>query len=437
MDYNNEWINDKCDRYDYLISVFSGVVSGFVDVFFVGTPGESVLGNFTDSQTDKLVKKFARSVGWNPRDGKEESIKSAIGFLEKKFYVNYDQPHREAVGGAFDMAAKNHHFKSLSHCPDIVGLFFSILDQFQGKSSFIADGSLIRIDTETQSLYGSNLISKLFSGFYNWLGHIMSDIAGSSGGRGNLSQNRGSGVPIPFMELFQFCDFGQFGKNRQTLAEIMVGVFQKGYDLRFGIAMSIPVVLNELLIRALWVIKKRFFEKREWKESIPTEKHSDLRMMLIVGYATFCVIDGTDAFIRSGGNIVLFILRLNIIGWFRFILLVLKEIWIRYGGKIRKIISSFLNEIKEILSYGEYKVINEYNKRIAEFDEKISVLFNEFVTNINKEYLLLHKELELSFAEKLSFQEQAYHSERVAGLCGVKENKIIRTEKDLEDFFIE
>ena len=34
MDYNNEWINDKCDRYDYLISVFSGVVSGFVDVFF-------------------------------------------------------------------------------------------------------------------------------------------------------------------------------------------------------------------------------------------------------------------------------------------------------------------------------------------------------------------------------------------------------------------
>lgn len=238
MTYDNSWIDKKCDRYDYLMSVFSGITTGMIDIFFVSNPASSPLGNFTDQQVDSLVKKFAKYVGWNPHKGKEDSIASAIGFLEKKFVVNYDQAHTTAVGGTFNMAPINHHFKSLSHCPDIIGLFFSILDQFQGKSTFLNNGNLIRIDTETQSLYGSNIIQKIFCGFYNWLGHIISDIAGSSGSRGNLN-SRGSGVPIPFMELFQLCDFGSFQvkENRYTLAEVMVQVFQQGYDFRFGLTM--------------------------------------------------------------------------------------------------------------------------------------------------------------------------------------------------------
>ena len=45
----------SCDKYDYLTAVGCGVVAGLVDSFFVGMPGESKLGGWTDAQVDKSV----------------------------------------------------------------------------------------------------------------------------------------------------------------------------------------------------------------------------------------------------------------------------------------------------------------------------------------------------------------------------------------------
>lgn len=59
-----------CDKYDYYASVFSGLVAGMIDVLFVGAPGQSALGNFTDEQTDNVVKKFASMCGWDPKKEK-------------------------------------------------------------------------------------------------------------------------------------------------------------------------------------------------------------------------------------------------------------------------------------------------------------------------------------------------------------------------------
>ena len=313
-----------CDKYDYYASVFSGLVAGMIDVLFVGAPGQSALGNFTDEQTDNVVKKFASMCGWDPKKEKEDSIASAIGFLEKKFPVNYDMPYANFKEHGFTMAAKNHHIKSLAHCPDPIGLFFSIIDQFAGTATFISNGQIISVRTETQELQGGNFIAKLFCGFANWIGHIMSDAAGSSGGRGN--SGRGSGVPIPFFEVFLLFDFGSFqvGKDRQTFAEVMTRVFQDGYDLRFGAAMAIPVVLNELFLRAFWAIKRHFYHELEWKKCIPSLKYKSLNKMLLIGNAGLCLVDTIDAGIRSGGNIVTFILRLNIVAWGRLIYLIFK-----------------------------------------------------------------------------------------------------------------
>lgn len=36
---------DKCDKYDYLIAVACGAIGGMIDIFLVGAPGDSVLGN--------------------------------------------------------------------------------------------------------------------------------------------------------------------------------------------------------------------------------------------------------------------------------------------------------------------------------------------------------------------------------------------------------
>lgn len=320
-----------CDTSDYLISVACGAIAGLVDIFFVGMPGERTLGTWTDLQVDTAVKKFASLSGWNPKPEKADSVASAIGWLEKNYRVNYDQRHTADVGNLFPMNTKNHHIKSLSHAPDIVGLFFSVLNQFTSTSAFISGGQLIMLQTETYELQGGNFPAKLFCGVANWFGHVMSDIAGSSGSRGN--GGRGSGLAIPFFELFQMCTFGEFqvGKDRQDFATLAIRAFQEGYDARFGLAMAIPVLICDLSIRLLWMVKRRFYLKMPVNECIPTSRHSGLRVMLLFGNGTLCIMDGADAAIRSDGNWLLFFMRMNIIAWARFLTLVLKEICIRVG----------------------------------------------------------------------------------------------------------
>lgn len=64
---------------------------------------------------------------------------------------------------------------------------------------------------------------------------------------------------------------------------------------------------------------------------MPSSQNPDLRWMLLVGNATLCIFDGVDALIRSGGNPVMFVMRLNIIAWFKLVLMILKELMIRFS----------------------------------------------------------------------------------------------------------
>ena len=52
----------NCDKYDYCIAAFSGVLSGLVDSFFVGMPGDSKLENWSNDATEKIVIKFAELI---------------------------------------------------------------------------------------------------------------------------------------------------------------------------------------------------------------------------------------------------------------------------------------------------------------------------------------------------------------------------------------
>lgn len=322
----------SCDKYDYLIATGCGVVAGLVDSFFVGMPGESKLGGWTDAQVDKAVIGFAKICGWTPKAGKENSIAAAIGWLEKKYPVNYDQTKSTQVGGLFKMGPTNHHMKSLAHAPDIIGLFFSILNQFTGTSTFLDNGQLITIQTDTHELQGHDFLSRLFCGTVNWFGHLMSDVAGSSGGRGKENGGRGSGIVIPFYELFGLCDFGSFqvGTHKNTLAVLATKAFQGGYDARWGLTMSIPVVLCDLSIRFIWSVRCFFGKKKPLAECIPSQKCPDLRMMLLIGNGSLCVVDVVDAGIRSGGNALVFFMHLNLIAWYKLVKRAIAELLIQF-----------------------------------------------------------------------------------------------------------
>ena len=367
---------DICDKYDYLVAVACGGLGGIIDIFMVGSPGDSALGKWTDEQVDNAVKKFAKMVGWNPQNERAGNIADAIKFLENKYKVNYDQRHTGDVDKIFVMSINYHHIMSLAHSPDIVGLFFSLLNQFTSTASFVVDGQIITIRTDTYELQGRNFIAKLFCGVANWLGHVMSDIAGASVGRNN--GGRGIGLVMPFYELFQFCKFGKFNveKDRQDLATIAMQAFQQGYDFRFALAASIPVMITDLSIRLIWALRRYFQYGYPLKECIPTHKHADLRIMLLFGNGTLCVFDGIDAGARSGGNFLTFFMRLNMVAWFRLVCLVLKEVCIRLGiedslqmnidayKRINQALLSYLNELEKIDIKLFERETEEYNKMI-------------------------------------------------------------------------
>ena len=396
---------DKCDKYDYLTAVGCGAVAGIIDIFLVGSPIDSKMLCLTDMQVDKMVMSFAKKHGWKSAksNGEERGVESAIGFLEKAFPVNYDQRHSGDVGGLFKMSTKNHHMKSLSHSPDPVGLFFSILNQFTSTSSFLDNGQLITISTETCELKGNELISKLYCGAANWFGHIMSDVAGSSG-----ASLRGSGVVIPFYELFQLCDFGSYRVEqfKNTLATVATKVFQEGYDARFGLTMAIPVVICDLLIKLIWAVKHYFYHKKPLRECIPTKKHDDLRIMLIIGDGVLCLMDGVDAGIRSGGNWVNFFMRLNIVAWCRLVILVFREVCIRLGIRfplqkqldayimINEALEQYMTQLKKIDLELFKKETEQYNRMLAllettDSEEELNIL-------LKGEYMALGLELPYS-----------------------------------------
>lgn len=432
-------IHTKCDKYDYMASTFCGAAAGFIDIIFVNTPWKSKLSILTDMAADSLVKKTARLMGWKPKVGKEDNIASAIGFFERRYQVNYDQTHCEEV---LNMTTRNHHFKSLSHCPDLIGLFFSILDQFMHTSSFLNNGQLIRIDTSDKEspLKGENFVAKLFSGFCNWLGHIMSDLAGSTGSRGVEKKGRGSGIAIPFMELFQLCDFGmlQIGKDRQNLATVMTRVFQEGYDFRFGAAMAIPVVLEELMIRIFWVVRKRFYEKKTWNECIPSKKYDDLRTMLIVGNTTLCIIDGTDAAIRgiATQNMLTFFLHLNFVAWARLTMLILKELAIRFGPVGKELVKDFMNSVLYTMTEKEKRIVHDFYNRMQELNLSLEAVLREFMYQVENEYKEIERQLMMTTDLSLSSAKRAEHSVELAQVCGVSEDKIIKSNDELDNLFL-
>ena len=119
----------------------------------------------------------------------------------------------------------------------------------------------------------------------------------------------------------------------------------------------------------------------EIKDCIPTSRHDSLRVMLLIGDGTLCVMDGADALLRSGGDALTFFMRLNLIAWCRFVTLVLKEVFIRIGipktmhsfvesfKRVNEALSEYLDELKK-LDIAAYKLETEkYNRFMETFSE--------------------------------------------------------------------
>lgn len=358
------------DKYDYMFASLSGILSGLIDIFIIGEPlkaknyrlkeikgiSKSERKNLTDSKLnqavhdsmDKIIFNFSSFIyDYDKKNDKLvkntrkkfDDVAGAIGYLEERFKVPYDARYASDLGmskGELNMNPKNHHLKSLSHQPDIIGLFFSLLDQFKDTTSVIDQGKIKIIKNKNGNfqLQGSNFFMKIISGILNWLGHLMSDMAGSSGTRGHKDKT-GAGVPLPFYALLQLMS-GNFVKDNQgnmvTLAKIAEKSYLDGYDARFSITLAIPVTLNELLIRIFWTIKEVYYKNKSLSEMLNINRSREVQRLLLVGHGSLCMVDGVDGYIRSAGgkNLVVMLSRLNLVGWARFGLASFREVTYLY-----------------------------------------------------------------------------------------------------------
>ena len=161
-------LKPECDKLDYALAAGVGLLSGIIDIFLVGSPNDSYFCKMTDKWFEGRVQDFAKLNGWK---GEKGDNTSAIRFLENKFKVPYDQTGLGDAGKeVFNLTPSNHHFKSLGHNPTILGMFFSILDQFNNTSHFVTEGEVIELISTDDGveLRGNDLGSKITSGIVNW-----------------------------------------------------------------------------------------------------------------------------------------------------------------------------------------------------------------------------------------------------------------------------
>lgn len=426
-----ESLRPNCDKLDYALAASSGALCGIIDIFLVGKPGESLAGDVTDKWFANRTTDFAKLCGW---DGKgDDPLSSVIGFFEKKFKIPYDQRGAgDAASFIFDLNPINHHFKSLGHNPTLLGLFFSILDQFTNQSHFVSGGELISLQNADGKfeLRGKSVPAKLFCGFVNWFGHLISDISGSSGSKG-----RGMGIPSPFWawtnDIIAIKNKLNFPVSQfdNTINELALSIYKEGYDIRFQATQVIPVIINEIIVRLVYAIRRlvKYFvttEKEErsasamWKACEPFSNPT-VKRMLTVAHGTFCMMDLGDAtiraFITGGGtfNVTEFFLRLNIVGVGRFT--------ISLYGEAKRAIVIRKAESEAQFARREMTIVENYLSGLSLlselYDDKDLV---DFVDDFKNSDMYVQ-----------AFQKSA----RLAELRKVPDNNILRTKSDIDSYF--
>lgn len=427
-------LRPNCDKLDYALAASSGALCGVIDIFLVGKPGESPLSDITDKWFANRTMAFAKFC--HPEKEEFDDLKSALKFLEGKFEIPYDQTGLHGASREiFDLSPGNHHFKSLAHNPSLLGLFFSILDQFTNSSHFVSDGQLISLvdAKEGWELRGNNIPGKLFCGFVNWIGHLISDVSGSSSSA--AKGNRGTGLPSPLWTWTNdiIAIKAKLGLNvtetDKFMNELALNIFEKGYDTRFQTAQAIPVFLNELLVRLIYSVRRLFKyfsetpkEERSfslmWKKCEPFTKPT-VKRMLTVAHGTFCLVDAGDAVVRSfvagGGtfNVVEFVLRLNIVGVGRF----------------------------AISLYGEARRAVSYNhaKQDAEFASREVIIVTNYIEGLKILSLKYDDAHLLTFIgnfEKSDAYAAAFgKSVALAELRNVPAKKILKSKSDIDKYF--
>lgn len=373
-------LTNNSDGLDYMVAVGSGVIAGLIDSFWVGDFSLERGREWGSKKVEDFVLKVAKLNGY-----KGDDLQEAIEKLEEKFPLASDSNTRDFGGGL------QHHLRDFAHHPTIVGLFFSLLTQFTAKSyGTDRDGNFLVVNVRNETYIGKNLPEKFLFGVVFWFFHMVSDMAGS-----NKYAGEGTGLPGPIVSLMKELSALPFFKNLKIgdmefskwISKLFNGTLlgerdENGrlvpfrFDLRTEIGVgyelgrqSIPIIINECLVRGFYFIRRFFTELKEKNiRSVKELKLIDLTKvlpfknrtivrMLTISTGTFTALDLGDAAIRSAikskGESALFlkefILKVNFVGLGRFAIAIGTETYM--GMKKQYVRSERMKLLSEQLHY--------------------------------------------------------------------------------------
>lgn len=252
----------RLDAVDYAICGVSGILSAAIDILLVGMPESPLAGVEGGSLSNFIRRKI------------EESLPpSEIKKLEKEFWVPYDpSTNRNLRIPVEGLSTYFHRFQSLGHDP-ILGFVFGVLDVMNGTFTAIdKNGKFTKQVAANQETVGM----KVFDAIDLVFGHMKSDIATPRG------------LPAPFMTMFNLFQFGSIGEDGLSIAEVARSMYGQGYDFTHFLSMSVPVAINEALVRGAYCIK-RVKEGHKLIESLPFDlpfsKKPKLSTMLFISHS--------------------------------------------------------------------------------------------------------------------------------------------------------
>lgn len=341
---------DEADKLDYIVAVSSGVLSGLIDVFYVGELSLDRASEWGRDRIEKVVMKVARVEGYSGDD-----LSDAIKTLEKNHPLAVDGNTNDFGGGL------QHHLRDFSHHFSIGGLFFSIFTQFTGLVVGTDKAGMLHVAPVPKShraCIGKNFQEKIAFGTIGWLFHMVSDMAGSSG-----ALMGGTGIPGPLVsfmkELSALPFFKESGNGdmgfRLWVTKLFNGTLLadhdengriikdsvRKFDLRTEVGIlgevgrqTIPALINQCVVRGFYFCRRLAREVRDLgircigdleriaPEDILPWGTPAMRRMVTVSSGVFTGVDIADAAVRAimGKDPVTFFLRVNYVGVATFVI---------------------------------------------------------------------------------------------------------------------
>ena len=379
LDISIDKLTNHADKVDYSIAIASGLLTGIIDILFVGKWDFASAKAWSNKEVHEQIINFAQQdpeyqafIGRKRSVNEENRLNNAVEFLEGKYKLPGDS---EWKFKGSPISPKSHHLDDLCHHPTVLGLICCVVVQFSGESMYSdSTGNPLNLPVTVNDygkFVGRNNAEKMFAGVINWFlnvaqtianrkGHLMSDMAGSYSSTKRKTEGMGlSGgflstlKELSTLKCFKDTNFAlNLSKAYQNgigsgKKQIDLGAFNalfegasSKFDMRTEMAIghelkrqSLPIVINEILVRACYFIRQLIVELKandslldmNWNNIIPFNNRTIERMMTIAT-GTFTAIDALDAVIEgainSKANMAEFgrqvVLRLNFVGIGRF-----------------------------------------------------------------------------------------------------------------------